>query len=203
MESSRPCSSAGSSCSTSASKTRWGCLVLSRPTPTRTMNGYGHFVPALLWSNVYWTAIFAVLAVLSIALTRRGAEDGWHVRAEQGRRRLPGLVPALSFFALIAIGKRTLVLLQRACAERVFDQQTAARHPGEVRERLQEVRTIPPAEGDRCRRRYRSRPRRIVRSPAPPTSCCRTRLLIPSSRSTSLTRCSQWARCSSTAHFIG
>ena len=48
------------------------------------MNGYGHFVPGLLWSIVYWTAIFAVLAVISIAFARRGAEDSWRTRAAAG-----------------------------------------------------------------------------------------------------------------------
>ncbi len=66
------------------------------------MNGYGHFVAALLWSNVYWTAIFAVLAVLSIALTLRGSEGGWRTRLAVARRRLPRLVPALVAFVLIA-----------------------------------------------------------------------------------------------------
>ncbi len=68
------------------------------------MNGYGHFVPALLWSLVYWTAIFAVLACFSIALARRGAEDGWYPRLMQARERLPRLIPAVVLFALIAIG---------------------------------------------------------------------------------------------------
>jgi ABC-2 type transport system permease protein len=68
------------------------------------MNGYGHFVPGLLWSVVYWTAIFAVLGCLSIALARRGAEDGWHTRLLQAAARLPRLTPALVLFALIAIG---------------------------------------------------------------------------------------------------
>jgi ABC-type transport system involved in multi-copper enzyme maturation permease subunit len=68
------------------------------------MNGYGHFVPGLLWSLVYWTAIFAVLGCLSIALARRGAEDGWHPRLLQLRARLPRLTPALVLFTLIAIG---------------------------------------------------------------------------------------------------
>ena len=68
------------------------------------MNGYGHFVPALLWSLVYWTAIFAVLGCFSIALARRGAEDGWSPRLMQARARLPRLTPALVVFAIIAIG---------------------------------------------------------------------------------------------------
>ena len=43
-------------------------------------------------------------ACLSIALARRGAEDGWHIRLQQARARLPRLTPALVLFALIAIG---------------------------------------------------------------------------------------------------
>ena len=82
-------------------------LVLPGQTPPYTysdMNGYGHFVQALLWATVYWTAIFGVLAVLSIALTRRGAEDSFAARLVQARKRLPGLTPALILFTLIAIG---------------------------------------------------------------------------------------------------
>ena len=68
------------------------------------MNGYGHFVPALAWSIVYWFAIFAVLACISIAFARRGAEDGWRVRSKQAAARLPRLSPAIAFFVLLAIG---------------------------------------------------------------------------------------------------
>jgi ABC-2 type transport system permease protein len=68
------------------------------------MNGYGHFVPALAWSIVYWNAIFAILAVLSIALTRRSAEAGWAIRIKQARARIPGLSPALAVCALVAAG---------------------------------------------------------------------------------------------------
>ncbi len=76
----------------------------STPYTYSDMNGYGHFVPALLWSIVYWTAIFAMMAVFSIALARRGAEDGWRIRALQARARLPRLAPAIAIFALIAVG---------------------------------------------------------------------------------------------------
>jgi ABC-2 type transport system permease protein len=68
------------------------------------MNGYGHFVPGLAWSIVYWIALFAMLAVFSIALARRGAEDGWSTRMLQARARLPCLFPALVVFFLIAAG---------------------------------------------------------------------------------------------------
>jgi ABC-2 type transport system permease protein len=68
------------------------------------MNGYGHFVPGLLWSTIYWTAIFAMLAVISIAVVRRGAEDSWSSRLALAKGRLPRLAPALVLLALIAIG---------------------------------------------------------------------------------------------------
>ena len=68
------------------------------------MNGYGHFVPGLVWSLTYWTAIFAMLAVFSIALARRGAEDKWSIRIQQARARMPRLLPALMLFFLVAVG---------------------------------------------------------------------------------------------------
>ncbi len=68
------------------------------------MNGYGHFVPALLWSNVYWTAIFAVLAVLSIALTRRGAENSWRIRLSNTRRFFFYVSASIFFFSILFVG---------------------------------------------------------------------------------------------------
>lgn len=68
------------------------------------MNGYGHFVPALAWSTIYWTAIFALLAILSIALTPRGPEESWQARLRLARQRLPQLSPALGLCALAALG---------------------------------------------------------------------------------------------------
>ncbi|MGA8429543.1 MAG: M1 family aminopeptidase [Candidatus Sulfotelmatobacter sp.] len=68
------------------------------------MNGYGHFVPALFWSIVYWLGITSVFAVASIALARRGAEDSFRARARLALQRSPRLVPFASLFAVIAIG---------------------------------------------------------------------------------------------------
>jgi ABC-2 type transport system permease protein len=82
-------------------------LYLPGSTPPYTysdMNGYGHFVPALFWSIAYWFAIFALLAVVSIAYTRRGAEDSLSARSRLAIRRAPGLVPAAALFAICAIG---------------------------------------------------------------------------------------------------
>ncbi len=68
------------------------------------MNGYGHFVAALFWSIVYWSSIFAVLGVISIAFARRGAESSLRARSHLARLRAPRLIPAAAIFALMAIG---------------------------------------------------------------------------------------------------
>ena len=68
------------------------------------MNGYGHFVPALVWSIAYWLAVGSVLGVLSIAFTLRGAEESWSARFRLARERAPRLAPAGVLFLLLAIG---------------------------------------------------------------------------------------------------
>ena len=82
-------------------------LYLFGNTPPYTysdMNGYGHFVPALFWSIVYWLSISCVLAVISIALARRGSDDGWRARLHLAAQRAPRLIPAGAVFLLVAIG---------------------------------------------------------------------------------------------------
>jgi ABC-2 type transport system permease protein len=68
------------------------------------MNGYGHFVPAITWSIIYWLAIFAFLGVVSMVYARRGAEDSLRARSRLARRRLPGLAAAGAFFLVLAGG---------------------------------------------------------------------------------------------------
>jgi ABC-2 type transport system permease protein len=85
-------------------------LYLFGSTPPYTysdMNGYGHFVSALFWSITYWLAIAAVLAVVSIALARRGSDDSWPARLQLARQRAPRLLPAAALFLCIAIGSGT------------------------------------------------------------------------------------------------
>ncbi len=67
------------------------------------MNGYGHFVPALFWSITYWLSVSCVLAVLSIALARRGAEHSLRSRLRLLRQNMPSLAPAAAVFLVIAI----------------------------------------------------------------------------------------------------
>jgi hypothetical protein len=68
------------------------------------MNGYGHFVPAIFWSIFYWFSVSCVFAVASLALSRRGADDGWRARFRSAAYRFPSLVPAAALFLLMAIG---------------------------------------------------------------------------------------------------
>ncbi len=82
-------------------------LYLFGNTPPYTysdMNGYGHFVPGLFWSITYWLSISCVLAVISIALARRGADDAWPARFRLAAQRAPRLIPAAALFLLVAIG---------------------------------------------------------------------------------------------------
>ena len=58
------------------------------------MNGYGHFVPALFWSIAYWFCLFGLMAVVSIAYARRGADDSLRSRTRLALRRAPRLIPA-------------------------------------------------------------------------------------------------------------
>jgi len=82
-------------------------LYLFGNTPPYTysdMNGYGHFVPALFWAITYWLAIACFLGVVSVALARRGADDGWKARFAVARQRAPQLAPAAILFLLLAAG---------------------------------------------------------------------------------------------------
>ncbi len=67
------------------------------------MNRYGHFVPALLWSTAYWLGFMCVLGVTSIALARRGAEEGWPARFKLAAQRAPRLLPAGLLFLVITL----------------------------------------------------------------------------------------------------
>ena len=58
------------------------------------MNGYGHFVPGLVWSISYWFLFCAFLGVIAMAFSRRGTDLSWASRLRLARPRLRGLIPA-------------------------------------------------------------------------------------------------------------
>jgi len=71
------------------------------------MNGYGHFVPSIVWATTYWFAMFAVLGVISMAYARRGAEDSLRARTRLARARMPALSLGIAACALVAVGAGT------------------------------------------------------------------------------------------------
>ena len=82
-------------------------LYLFGNTPPYTysdMNGYGHFVPVLLWSIVYWLAIAGFLGVVSVGFAMRGADDGWGARWRLFAHRVPRLAPVGVLLLLVAAG---------------------------------------------------------------------------------------------------
>jgi ABC-2 type transport system permease protein len=91
----------------------WGwenSLLIPGNVPAYTysdMNGYGHFVPSIVWASTYWFAIFAFLGVISMAYARRGAEDSLRARSRLARARMPPLSAAMAACALLALGSGT------------------------------------------------------------------------------------------------
>jgi ABC-2 type transport system permease protein len=82
-------------------------LYLYGNTPPYTysdMNQYGHFVPAIFWSLVYWFAVSAFLGVISIAFARRGADEGRVARFRLAAARGPRLIPAAAICLLVVAG---------------------------------------------------------------------------------------------------
>jgi ABC-2 type transport system permease protein len=68
------------------------------------MNGYGHFVPALFWSLLYWLAIAGLLGIIGIAMQRRGSDTSWKSRFHGAFERLPKLAPAAVLLLAVAVG---------------------------------------------------------------------------------------------------
>jgi hypothetical protein len=66
------------------------------------MNGWGHFLPAVLWFRLYWLAFAALLLVAPYALWVRGREAGWRRRIAAGAARLRGPAWAIAGIAGLA-----------------------------------------------------------------------------------------------------
>ena len=89
------------------------------------MNGYGHFVSGLFWAITYWLSIMAVLGVVSIAYTRRGAEDSFGARTRLARARAPRLAPAAAILLALAIGAAAGSTTTRTCSTAIARLRTA------------------------------------------------------------------------------
>jgi ABC-type transport system involved in multi-copper enzyme maturation permease subunit len=52
------------------------------------LNGYGHFLPAVMWFRLYWSAFAVILLLLAYALWVRGRDGGWRARLSQAAMRM-------------------------------------------------------------------------------------------------------------------
>ncbi|MBV8113461.1 MAG: hypothetical protein JO300_01890 [Silvibacterium sp.] len=68
------------------------------------MNGYGHFVPALFWSSVYWLAWGGLLGIFATVMARRGSDLSWKARFHSAAERIPAVLSATIVLALIVLG---------------------------------------------------------------------------------------------------
>ncbi len=64
------------------------------------LNGYGHFLPAVMWFRLYWGAFAVLLLVLSYALWVRGRDAGLRGRLRIAASRM---TPAASSIAGVAV----------------------------------------------------------------------------------------------------
>lgn len=69
------------------------------------MNGYGHWLGAVLLHRAYWAAIATLLLVVAWVLTSRGRESSLRARAAQARSRFfPSTALLTAFALLVALG---------------------------------------------------------------------------------------------------
>ncbi len=146
-------------------------LYLYGNTPPYTysdMNGYGHFVPALFWSIVYWLSISCLLAMISIALARRGSDDGWSARFRLALQRAPRLVPAAAIFLLIALGSGSWYYYNAHVLNEYLTAKDRRHIQAGYERDFKKYENLPLAQGRRRRCRYRYLPRTpIVLRPRP------------------------------------
>ncbi len=58
--------------------------------PYSDMNGYGHFAASLVWFNVYWVFVAAILVSLMVLLWVRGTDTGLKTRLRLAAQRFRG-----------------------------------------------------------------------------------------------------------------
>jgi hypothetical protein len=75
--------------------------------PYSDMNGYGNFVPAMRWFQLYWGAACVLLLVLARLAWVRGTDDAWRARLQRARGRFNvpiALAAVIGGVAFVATG---------------------------------------------------------------------------------------------------
>lgn len=77
-------------------------LRYGEPAPLRysDMNGYGPYVPGLVWTTLYWSAVAVLMGVVAYLVWVRGSEPSWRVRRRAAGQRWRGATRAVAAGAL-------------------------------------------------------------------------------------------------------
>jgi hypothetical protein len=107
------------------------------------MNGYGHFKQALCWAITYWVAIFGLLGVVSIAFTRRGAEDSLRSRLRPALERSGRLAPAGAIFLAAAVGAGAWYYYNAHVLNEYVDANAKRRNQAEYERQFKQYELLP------------------------------------------------------------
>jgi hypothetical protein len=107
------------------------------------MNGYGHFVPALLWSSVYWFAFFGLLGLLSIVFARRGTDAAWRSRWRMGQPNLRRLTIPLAVCAALFVGSGAWFYYNAHVLNEYRTPQDTRRRQAEYERRYKKYERLP------------------------------------------------------------
>ncbi|MBC7894126.1 MAG: hypothetical protein H7066_01870, partial [Cytophagaceae bacterium] len=75
------------------------------------MNGYGPYVPSLIWTAVYWTGVAVLVGVVAYLTWVRGSEVAWTVRRRTARQRWTGATRVVTVGGLGVAAAAGAVLL--------------------------------------------------------------------------------------------
>lgn len=68
------------------------------------MNGFGHFVPAFTWENIYWATLGAILFGIGSLLAVRGSEEILRLRLKVGKLQLNKSMLTFFLFSVMTFG---------------------------------------------------------------------------------------------------
>jgi len=99
------------------------------------MNGYGPYVPGLVWTALYWSAVAALLGVVAYLTWVRGSEPTWAVRRRAAAQRWRGATRGVAFGALGVGAGAFGVLFNNANRVTHWKSSTTIRHEKAVYEK--------------------------------------------------------------------
>ena len=92
------------------------------------MNGYGPYVPGLIWTALYWTAVAVLFCVVAYLVWVRGTEPTWAVRRRAAGQRWRGATKGVAVTALGAGAVAFGVLFHNTNRVNHWKSSTTVRH---------------------------------------------------------------------------